>query len=113
METDFPELFALPTSSMEMTGLNNAVTGSGADGLPFISSSTGVGWSGGGVSTQTFTGSYGGDISYYRVENTAAEWDVGNWTAMLGGFSEETLMPGSNWYNDANQKGAIYVPGTA
>jgi len=112
-ETGFEELFALPTSSMAMTNLKGAVTGSGADGLPFVShSAVDGGWTGGAMSTQTFTGSFGGDIFYMRVDDTAATWDSNSWTHMVAGFCEQDMSYTAANYNNDEARGMFYIPGT-
>jgi hypothetical protein len=107
-ETGFDDLFALTTSSMAMTNLKGAVTGSGTDGLTFVSHSAVYGgWAGGAMSTQTFTGSFGGDIFYAKLDDTAATW--AGWVHMGVGFCEQDMAYTSANYNNNEARGLFYA----
>jgi hypothetical protein len=109
----FDYLFALPTSSMQLTGLANCSTGSDAQGLTYASKSAGSGttWNGGAKSSQLFDPQYGGDIFYgelaYNYGLTTADY------SMHMALCSDGANPGTtSWYSSTTFRGGWYNGGT-
>jgi hypothetical protein len=111
-KTPFQDLFTLPTSSMQLTGLANCSTGSDAQGLTYASKSAGAasGWNAGAKSSQLFDPQYGGDIFYgelpYNYGLTTTDY------SMHMALCSDGANPGTtNWYNTTTFRGGWYNGG--